>query len=228
MTFAAVRIKRHESVMARHAALAAILVAWFLLALASSLGGVFAATEGPLAVAMPIAIAGPILLFALAYAGFEGMRARVLSIDTRILVLVHTWRTLGLGCLFLYAYDLLPGLFALPAGIGDAVAAVWALVVGVGLYGGFRLSRRQLLAWNSFGAADFVIAVSIGLGLRYEFLDPFTGGVTTSAMTTLPLVLIPAFVVPLLATTHLIIYLQVKHRGEYASAASGSEFSSPE
>lgn len=47
-------------------------------------------------------------------------------------------------------------------------------------------------------------------------------------MTTLPLVLIPAFVVPLLAITHLVIDLQVKHRREYASAASGGEFSSPQ
>jgi hypothetical protein len=158
---------------------------------------------------MPVAIVAPLILFALGLAGSRRVRELLLGIDTRVLVLLHTWRMVGLGFLMLYAYDLLPAIFAFPAGLGDAAAAIWALVLGVGFYGGFRVSRRHLLAWNSFGLADFVIAVSIGSLSRYGFLHAFTGAVSMSPMGQFPLVLIPTFIVPLLAITHIIVFLQV-------------------
>jgi hypothetical protein len=198
----------------RYAGLSLVLGAWFLLALASSLGGIYSSVDGVLGLAMPIAILTPVFVFIIAYAASRRVRDLVLGIDTRVLVLLHTWRMVGLGFLMLYSFDLLPAVFAFPAGIGDAAAAIWALVVGVGLYGGLRISRRHLLAWNGFGITDFVVAVSIGSLARYGFLQPLTGDVTTSVMGQFPLVLIPTFIVPLLAITHILVYLQVKNQRE--------------
>lgn len=192
----------------------AILSAWLLLAVAVSVAGGFASTDGPLALAMPAAIVGPIAVFALAYAGSARVRDWALGLDTRVLVLVHTWRMVGLGFLMLYAFDLLPGAFAIPAGVGDAAAAAWALVVATGLYGALRVSRRHLLAWNAFGVADFVLAVTIGTLSRYGHLDAFSGGVSTAIMGEFPFVLIPAYVVPVLFIGHLVVYLQVKNGRE--------------
>jgi hypothetical protein len=169
---------------------------------------------------MPAAILIPIVLFLLVYAASTRVREGVLGIDTRLLVLVHTWRMVGLGFLMLLAFDLLPAVFAIPAGIGDATAAIWALVVGIGLYGGLRISRRHLLAWNSFGIADFITAVTIGSLSRYGLLEDFAGDVTTFAMGQFPMVLIPTFIVPLLAITHLIVFLQVKNGREIGTQRS--------
>jgi hypothetical protein len=195
---------------------------WFTLSLALVLGGVFSPAEGAAGLAMPTAVVSPILLFGLAYTASSRVREWALGIDTRLLVLVHTWRMVGLGFLMLYAFDLLPGLFAYPAGIGDALAAGWALVVGVGLYGGYRVSRRHLLAWNTFGIVDFVVAVIVGTASRYELPDALSGGVTTVLMGEFPLALIPAFVVPLLAISHAVIFLQVKNRREQGTRERGA------
>lgn len=199
------------------------LAGWFLIALALGLGDAYSATDGVLALAMPGAILTPVIVFLLAYAVFPRVRERVLAVDTRLLVLLHTWRMVGLGFLMLLAFDLLPAVFAIPAGIGDAAAAAWALVVGVGLYGGFGVSRRHLLAWNVFGLADFIVVVSIGTLSRYGFLPVSASDVTTFAMGQFPLVLIPTFVVPLLTITHVVIYLQVKNNRESGTRESLTE-----
>lgn len=194
----------------RYAGLAFVLGLWFLLALTLSAGGIHASTQGGRALAMPMAIVTPVAVFALVIAASRRARDLLLGIDTRVLVLLHTWRMLGLGFLMLHAFDLLPAIFAFPAGLGDAAAAAWALVLGVGFYGGFRVSRRHLLAWNGFGLADFIIAVCLGSLSRYGFLPTLTGDITMSPMAQFPLVLIPTFIVPLLTITHIIVYLQLR------------------
>lgn len=220
MTATTVQLPPRTLISSRYAGLLLILGVWFLLALALSLGGLFAPADGIPGLAMPLAVVAPVALFALAYAASSRVRDLVLGIDTRMLVLLHTWRMVGVGFLMLYAFDLLPGVFAFPAGIGDAAAAVWALVVGVGLYGGYRVTRQGLLAWNTFGIADFVVAVGIGTLARYDLLDGISGGVTTAPMGAFPLALIPAFIVPLLTISHLIVYLQVKNRRERGTERS--------
>lgn len=209
MTITTTQIRPIAPLSEPPASLALILGLWFLVSLALGSSGVYSSVDGLGALAMPVAIVAPVILFVLGLAGSRRLRELLLGIDTRVLVLLHTWRMVGLGFLMLYAYDLLPAIFAFPAGLGDAAAAIWALVLGVGLYGGFRVSRRHLLAWNSFGLADFVIAVSIGSLSRYGFLHALTGTVSMSAMGQFPLVLIPTFIVPLLAITHIIVFLQV-------------------
>ena len=65
------------------------------------------------------------------------------------------------------------------------------------------------MAWNLFGLADLATAVSLGVlstpgPLRRIFADPGAG-----LMTTLPWLLIPGFLVPLLATIHLAIFYRL-------------------
>jgi hypothetical protein len=211
MTIATAHMQAMAFHSSRYAGLTLGLGLWFLLSLGLGLGGIYTASEGIRAFALPVAIVTPLVVFALVYLTSRHVRNVLLGIDTRVLVLLHTWRMLGLGFLMLYAFDLLPAIFAFPAGIGDAAAAVWALVLVVGLYGGFQVSRRHLLAWNGFGLADFIIAVSVGTLSRYGFLQWFSGEVTMAPMNQFPLVLIPTFIVPLLAITHVLVYLQVKN-----------------
>jgi len=73
------------------------------------------------------------------------------------------------------------------------------------MYSHQGIAKRQLLAWNAFGIFDFVIAVAIGTLSRSGELLHFSGTISSDAMGSIPLVLIPGFVVPLYLITHFIV-----------------------
>jgi hypothetical protein len=187
----------------------ALLAAWFLAVLWFSLAGGFRVPEGAPPLPTMVAVLAPIALFLAAYAGIASVREFVLALDLRILVLLHAWRTVGLGFVFLYFHGQLPGLFALPAGLGDAIAAVTAVALGIALYRG-PVARRWVAAWNGFGLADFIVAVGTGVAASQPALAALTGGVTTQPMSLFPLALIPGYFVPLYVITHIIVMLQLR------------------
>ena len=194
--------------------------AWSLLFLAWITGTVVLSASGALAeyeLLMPVMILLPVAVFALALHRSPALQATALSLDTGVLVILHSWRVLGLGFLLLYTHDILPGLFAWLAGAGDTLAALGATVIGIKLLRGDAVSARTLKAWNSFGLLDFVIAVSAGTALRSTWLG---GGINTDAMASLPLSLIPTLIVPAYVITHLIISLQLRHKQQVRSAAT--------
>jgi hypothetical protein len=115
---------------------------------------------------------------------------------------IQGWRWAGLGFLSLYAHGVLPGLFAFPAGFGDmaiGVTAPW-IVLGLIRNPAFATSRRYVI-WNIMGIVDLVVALSMGT-ICSGFIHGITGNVTTSSMAQLPLVLIPAYLVPLFIMLH--------------------------
>ena len=183
---------------------------WSLLLLAWVIGTIVLAASGALAandLLMPALIFIPVAGFALAWRTNPTFRSIVLSLDTGMLVILHSWRMLGLGFLFLYAHDVLPGLFAWLAGLGDAMAAAGATLIGIKLLRGSEVSKQALLRWNSLGLLDFLIAVTVGTALRSDLLG---SGITTDQLAFLPLSLVPTLVVPFYMITHLIIFLQLR------------------
>lgn len=78
----------------------------------------------------------------------------------------------------------LPGLFALPAGIGDVATGLLALLVAYAWYSGKPYARGAAIAWNLFGMADLVDAVVLGT------LTGGAGGIV------FPVVLIRVYAVP--------------------------------
>lgn len=183
---------------------------WSLLLLAWVIGTIVLAASGALAandLLIPVLIFIPVAGFALAWRTNPTFRSIVLSLDTGILVILHSWRMLGVGFLFLYAHDVLPGLFAWLAGLGDAMAAAGATLIGIKLLRGSEVSKQALLRWNSFGLLDFLIAVTVGTALRSDLLG---SGITTDQLAFLPLSLVPTLVVPFYMITHLIIFLQLR------------------
>ncbi|MGB5473973.1 MAG: hypothetical protein WBQ78_10905 [Gammaproteobacteria bacterium] len=199
-------VSRYEYCLRSSALLALV---WLTGAVAISASGLLAGTEGPQRLLMPGLIVLPVAVFALAWKSSTDFRSWMTGIDTGLLVILHSWRMVGLGFLFLYAHDVLPGLFAWLAGVGDMLAAFGAMLIGSALLRGRPVPRSTLLAWNSFGLLDFVIAVSVGTALRSSY---FGGAVSTDAMAQLPLSLVPTVIVPLYVITHLVIFLQLRER----------------
>jgi hypothetical protein len=76
-------------------------------------------------------------------------------------------------------------------------------------------SSRLFVVWNLLGILDLVVAVGMG-ALSSGFLPGLGGNVTTAAMAQLPLVLIPAYRVPLFVMLHVAVLIQARR---HASAA---------
>jgi len=187
-----------------------LLAFWF--ALVFLLGAERTFIRPPQAPPFPILLgfALPLVVFAVAYLGSGAFRALVLGADLRLLTAIQGWRAGGLGFLALYAQGVLPGLFAWPAGMGDIAIGITAPWVA------FALVRRstfaaspQFAAWNLFGILDLMVAVSTGV-LSSGFVAGLAGNITTAPMAQLPLVLIPAFFVPLFIMFHVAAFLQAR------------------
>ena len=188
------------------------LALWLSAAVVLSVNGAYDSAVGVLPTTLIGGIGLPLLVFGGLYATSRNFRDFLLHLDIRPLILLHTWRMLGLGFVFLYFYDILSGWFALPAGLGDAATAVGALFLGIALYtSGTKVSRAMVFWWNTFGLIDFVIAVSMGVIMR-PGMNIIHDSLTSRPMGEFPLALIPAFVVPLFILTHVIIYLQLRHK----------------
>jgi hypothetical protein len=119
------------------------------------------ANSPPLPIFFGVAI--PLAVFLAAYFGSSPFRDFILGADLRFVAAIEAWRWGGLGMLSLYANGVLPGLFALPAGLGDMAIGISAPWIVLSLIRNplFAASRRFVI-WNILGIADFVVAVSMG------------------------------------------------------------------
>jgi hypothetical protein len=161
----------------------------------------------------------PLMVFFAAYFRWSTFRAFVLGADLRLVTAIQSWRWAGLGFLSLYAYDVLPGLFAFPAGLGDMAigfSAPWILL-GLIRHPSFASSRRYVM-WNILGILDLVVAVSMGT-ICSGFLHGLTGNVTTGPMAQLPLVLIPAYLVPFFIMLHFTALSQARRLARSGKSA---------
>jgi hypothetical protein len=179
-----------------------LIAAWFAVALgASALNLIRTAPNQP---PLPLGLAAivPILVFAAWFARSASFRDFTLALNPRILTLVQSWRIAGFVFLVLAAYGILPDLLAMPAGWGDIFIGATALPAAFMLATPRR--RGGFLLWQILGIVDLVNAVL--LGALAHVIHPH--GIQTSAMTVLPMSLIPTFAVPLFLILHLICIAQ--------------------
>jgi hypothetical protein len=151
----------------------------------------------------------PLAIFTTWYLASSQFRGYILSLSPRLLTLLHSWRVVGFVFLVLASYNILPRLFALPAGWGDIAIGLTAPFVA------YRLAvpahRRIFIFWQLLGVADLVTAIS--LGALAPLLNPqqlASNAATSAPMAALPLSLIPTFFVPLLLILHSISIAQAR------------------
>ena len=191
----------------------AALALWIGLVVFLGAQGAFVNSPGspPLPIFFGLAI--PLAIFVAAYFGWSQFRDFILNADLRFVTAIQAWRWAGQFFFWLYAWRVLPGLFAFPAGVGDmaiGVTAPW-IVLGLARNPSFAASRRYV-TWNILGIVDFVVAVSMGVltsGL-FPGINSLTGNVTSGAMNRLPLVLVPAVVVPFFTMLHFTALFQAR------------------
>ena len=129
-------------------------------------------------------------------------REHVRRLGARPLVAFHLTRLVaGVYFLALYQRGLLPREFAVVAGWGDILVAIGAmLVLWRCLPVRTSLERQGLLLWNTLGLIDILLVLANGMRLFVR--DAGLG----LAFTGLPLALLPTFVVPIVITSHLLLF----------------------
>ena len=126
----------------------------------------------------------------------------VRDVGPRALVAFHVVRLFaGIHFLILASNGTLPREFAWAAGYGDIAVGVTALLV---CWWCFPLrsaaQRRTVLLWNAFGLVDIVGVLANGIRL-------FVGDPSLAApFTTLPLAMLPTFVVPIVVASHILLF----------------------
>jgi hypothetical protein len=210
------RIARPEPPLAPGAGIliAGALAAWFAFVVLLGAKGAFVRPPGTPPLPIFIGFAVPIVVFFGVYWFSRGFRAFVLGFDLRLATAIQAWRFAGLGFIALYTYGVLPGLFAWPAGLGDiaiGLTAPWVMRA---------LERRPEFAaskgfvvWNLLGILDLFSAVGTGTASSLLAVGA-AGEVTTAPMAQLPLVLIPAFFVPLFMMLHVAALMQARRLAE--------------
>lgn len=181
-----------------------LIFVWFLFSLAASALHIFSTEPGQPPIPLGLAVLIPIGIFVIWCAASQSFRQFLLSLNPRTLTLVQSWRIAGFVFLVLYAYGILPGQFALPAGWGDIAIGATAPLVALKLAD--PRHKKSFIFWQFLGITDLVMAV--GSGVTAQLLNPH--GISTSAMTMLPMSLIPTFAVPLFLILHFISIAQAR------------------
>ena len=188
-----------------------VLAAWFALAAAAGASGIFSAPPDTLARPVLLSVVVPIVIFLGLYVASPRFRGFVLSRDIAALTMLQLWRVIGFTFLVLYAYDVLPGLFAWPAGLGDVAIGLTApfIVLALNRRPGFARSWH-FVVWHLLGLLDFVVAATTATLASGAVPGLFAGQVTSAAMEVWPLSLFPSFLVPLFVIMHLTVLFQVR------------------
>lgn len=197
---------------------AIVLLIWFTIAVVlSSLGVFHGAVDAPptiqYAILIPVGI-GVLLIWL-----WPAARRVVEVMPPSTLVGVQAYRLMGSVFLLLLAADRLPAIFALPAGFGDIAVGLLAPVVALA-HARNPERRGSVLAWNLLGLTDFAVAIAVGFALSPSPFQLLAEDPAHLPLGGFPLVLFPAFVVPLSILLH--IASLVKLRRQAASAGTGA------
>jgi len=178
-----------------------VLAAWFFLAVWLGVTGKLLTTGG-LPIGIGAAIVLPLVAFAVDGRLGHPLFGGLMRLDLAALIGAQVFRVVGVLFLVAWSAGVLPGGFALPAGIGDVAVGLTAPFVATVV--ARRRSRSMMLAWlwAILGTTDLIAAVTLGVLHGGPPLGLFSGPITTSAVAHYPLSLIPTFGVPLALLFH--------------------------
>jgi hypothetical protein len=184
---------------------------WGAVAWSAAINGVFRTGAAPLpllplAISLPVIIGAPLLLL-------SWRVGQVLdAMPTTWLVALQVYRVFGSVFLAGALRGLLPGLFGLPAGIGDVLTGLFAVPAAIAVATGTAEGRKAAIIWNIFGLADFAVAITLGAITSPGPLQLIVPNVPSIGAGAYPNVLTPAFVVPSSILLHALSLRQLIRR----------------
>ena len=187
----------------------AILLVWAGLAYLIGSSGILAPAAPQVFQPVVLTVIVPMLIFAAAYLRLPAFRHFVLNQDLRWLTALQLWRVLGFTFLTLYAFDVLPALFAWPAGFGDVAIGIGAAVMVARLAKNVDFARTHaFVTFHVLGLLDFVVAL-VTSTLASGAFPALVAAPTAEPMALWPLNIFPSFIVPLFIMLHTAVFLQL-------------------
>ncbi|HEY1783005.1 MAG TPA: hypothetical protein VGG79_21710 [Roseiarcus sp.] len=197
----------------RRLAVLLALGAWFALVLAiGATGALTPAHAGAPALGLTVVL--PIAALVWAFFALPSVRTAIAATPLPALVAVNAIRLLGLTFIGLYSQGRLPAPFAPSAGWGDVFIGATALPVAWATMRFGARVRPVVFLWNALGVADLVVALTLGALSAPGPLQVFVGPPDASPMTSLPWLIIPGFLVPMLFFIHIVIFHRLLARTE--------------
>jgi hypothetical protein len=192
-----------------------VLAVWAAATIVLARRGFFQPSAG--ATVPPVGVSLFVVLLALTLCLSVSVSLRRLLHNQANLIRLHLWRLEGLVFLILMLQGRVPALWALPAGLGDVLVGATAPWVARGFE---RLGgKSRAIAWTLFGMADLVVAVALGVMTNPGPTQVFYPVPNARMLTQYPLALVPAFLVPLAFTLHVVSLLQLS-RGTWGGERS--------
>jgi hypothetical protein len=192
--------------------------AWFVLVLAMGATGALSAAGGG-APALGLMVVLPVAALVWAYFARPSVRNAMAATPLPALIAVHAIRLLGILFLVLYAEGRLPAPFAPSAGWGDVFIGATALPLAWAVTRFGARVRPLAFLWSAIGVADLVVAVTLGPLSAPGPLQVFVGPPDSSPMTTLPWLIIPGFLVPILFFIHIVIFARLLAKSQASKSA---------
>ena len=182
---------------------------WLAIIWSGAVNGVFRPGNNtppliPFAIFLPVIVGVPILLRSKRIGDVLG------AMPASWLIGLQVYRVFGSIFLVGWARGAIPGIFALPAGIGDVTTGLLALPVAYYLASRNGDAVRAAIAWNIFGLVDFTIAVGVGLAITPGPLQLIVPSIPNTGVGLYPTVLIPAFAVPSSILLHVLSLRQLR------------------
>jgi hypothetical protein len=184
---------------------------WLVVAIALGSSGVLRHVRPPGPQIMIFSLTGALIA---AYWISSSFRDWLKALDLRSIVAIHLTRFVGFYFLWLYGRGELPYRFAVPGGWGDIIVATGAVII-LTTWNGSGSRGMVLLLWNSYGLVDilFVVATAVAEGRVAQ--------ASMAALQRLPLSLLATFLVPLIISSHILIFARLRTLFASTSAKSG-------
>lgn len=183
------------------------LSAWFCVVFLLATNNVFTpAKHSPIPVGAAVMI--PVVLGMIAIKRFPRLKKLLLSMSQRDLIKMHIARLVGLIFLFYYFQNRLPGIFSLSAAFGDCLVAISAPFVIWTINRKKSFAPKVFWIFHFIGILDFAAAITLGTLSAEGPQRLIFQSVPSNTIASFPLVLIPAFGVPVIILTHFISLLK--------------------
>jgi hypothetical protein len=183
---------------------------WLAVIWGLAVNGTFRPVPGMRVPPLPIAIFAPVIVGLVFLLRSKRVAAVLDATPPSWLVGIQVYRVFGGIFLVNWANGSIPGVFALPAGIGDVIVGLLALPVAYLLYVGAPSGRRLAIAWNLLGLLDFASAIAMGAMSSPGRLQVFSLDQPNMQIGTFPTVMIPAFAVPSSIILHVLSLWQLR------------------
>lgn len=155
---------------------------------------------------IPVMVWGPVIAVLLLRRRNTGVRDAIAAVPLAVLIGFHIVRApIGIAFLF-YSGDGLHPDFAIPGGIGDIAAGALAIPALIAALDPRGARRTIVIAWNALALADILMVFFTAQ--RILFFG--SGFDEMTAFGSFPFPAIPAFVVPVVVLTHVLIFLRLR------------------